>query len=583
MPARRAADVPLRRRARATIPAADFIQSGIEVTGFGSNPGALKMFTYLPDTLRNPAPLVVVMHGCNQNAADYLAQSGWREAADADGFLLLLPEQRSVNHPTRCLNFAERLDSIRDSGEALSIRQMVAHAAGRHAVDADRVFVTGLSAGGGMTSVMLATYPDVFAAGAIVAGLPYRCGDSTFTAPAACGVTLSFGPHNPAPNRTAADWGGRVRAAAPPGFAGPWPRVSIWQGEADGTVDPPNATELVEQWTDVHGVDAVVDAEEPVGPAVRATFVGADGRTRVELVTIPGFGHATPIDPDAAGAPCGRAGPFILDADVCSTAEIARFFGLTGQPPSITIDIFRRHWGRDRRHWRRRGRGRCGRRGVGPPRRRHSTVAPAGHRNRDVERPLRRAAAQPLLPARSPSRPTPTARPRLRAARRWRSARRRRTSRRRSAIDDVRVAGACVAVEGSATDDLGPVAEVAVTIGAHAPETATILGDDFAFEKCGLPDGAHPVEVTATDVLGATATVSGPPATVAARVAARGTWLDHLREGRLRTYASPCPSVGFGTCDAAFAAIHGAHGFADFELFRAAASNDWFVDPGNIP
>ena len=84
-----------------------------EVTGFGSNPGALKMFTYLPDTLRNPAPLVVVMHGCNQNAADYLAQSGWREAADADGFVLLLPEQRSVNHPTRCLNFAERRSAIR--------------------------------------------------------------------------------------------------------------------------------------------------------------------------------------------------------------------------------------------------------------------------------------------------------------------------------------------------------------------------------------------------------------------------------------------------------------------------------------
>ena len=370
-----------------------------EVTGFGSNPGALKMFTYLPDTLRNPAPLVVVMHGCNQNAADYLAQSGWREAADADGFVLILPEQRSVNHPTRCLNFAERLDSIRDSGEALSIRQMVAHAAGLHAVDADRVFVTGLSAGGGMTSVMLATYPDVFAAGAIVAGLPYRCGNSTFTAPAACGVTLSFGPHNPAPNRTAADWGARVRAAAPPGFAGPWPRVSIWQGEADGTVDPPNATELVEQWTDVHSIDAVVDAEEPVGPAVRAAFMGADGRTRVELVTIPGFGHATPIDPDAAGAPCGRAGPFILDADVCSTAEVARFFGLTGQPPSITIDsavvtgdaIVVTGAAAD---------------ADGPVAAvsvRLDGAAPqparAGHRNRDLDRPLRRAAAQPLLPA----------------------------------------------------------------------------------------------------------------------------------------------------------------------------------------
>ena len=402
-----------------------------EVTGFGSNPGALKMFTYLPDTLRNPAPLVVVMHGCNQNAADYLAQSGWREAADADGFVLLLPEQRSVNHPTRCLNFAERLDLIRDSGEALSIRQMVAHAAGRHAVDADRVFVTGLSAGGGMTSVMLATYPDVFAAGAIVAGLPYRCGDSTFTAPAACGVTLPFGPHNPAPNRTAADWGGRVRAAAPPGFAGPWPRVSIWQGEADGTVDPPNATELVEQWTDVHGVDAVVDAEEPVGPAVRAAFVGADGRTRVELVTIPGFGHATPIDPDAAGAPCGRAGPFILDADVCSTAEIAGSSGsraslrrsrsnLPSSPGTRSSSLAPPPT-----------------RTVRSPRCRSASTAPPHSRPSRPPEPRRGAPASTRCrptasTCRSPSRPTPTARPRPRAARRWRSARRRRTSRRRS-------------------------------------------------------------------------------------------------------------------------------------------------------
>ena len=81
----------------------------------------------------------------------------------------------------------------------------------------------------------------------------------------------------------------------------------------------------------------MADRQEPVGPAVRAAFVGGRphaGRARHD----PGFGHATPIDPDAAGAPCGRAGPFILDADVCSTAEIARFFGLTGQPPSITID-----------------------------------------------------------------------------------------------------------------------------------------------------------------------------------------------------------------------------------------------------
>ena len=320
-----------------------------ETTGFGSNPGNLRMFTYVPDDLRDPAPLVVVMHGCNQTAAEYLDQSGWREAADAGRFAMVLPEQQvgagpwtfsGRNHPTRCLNFAERRDSIRDGGEAHSIRQMVGHAAGRLGADPDRIFVTGLSAGGGMTAVMLATYPDVFAAGSIVAGLPYRCGEATLTAPAACGVTLQGQPRNRAPDRSPADWGARVRAAAPAGFVGPWPRVSIWQGEADGTVDPPNATELVEQWTNVHGIDAVPDLEEQVRPARRAAFADAAGRTRVELHRIPSFGHATPIDPDAA-EPCGRTGAFVRDADICSTVAIARFFGLEGSPPTVTIDSVR--------------------------------------------------------------------------------------------------------------------------------------------------------------------------------------------------------------------------------------------------
>ena len=105
-----------------------------EVSNFGSNPGRLKMFKYVPARLQEPAPLVVVLHGCNQSAS-YFERSGWAKYADENGFVLLVPEQQfgpgpvfspeGRNHPTRCFNFAELRDSRRDSGEALSIKQMI--------------------------------------------------------------------------------------------------------------------------------------------------------------------------------------------------------------------------------------------------------------------------------------------------------------------------------------------------------------------------------------------------------------------------------------------------------------------------
>ena len=74
----------------------------------------------------------------------------------------------------------------------------------------------------------------------------------------------------------------------------------------------------------------------------------------------------------------------------------------------------------------------------------------------------------------------------------------------------------------------------------------------------------------------------GPTAeVVAALVVANGTWIDHLIAGRLRSYPSPCSNVGFGTCDAPFAAIHATHGFAAFDLFEDSARN-WFHDAANV-
>ena len=563
-----------------------------EVTSFGSNPGNLKMFTYVPDGLPDPAPLVVVLHGCRQSASSYLEHSGWKEQADKGGFALLLPEQQigpgpiflpsGRNHLTQCFNFAEVRNSTRDSGEALSIRQMIAQASATIEIDPARIFVNGLSAGGGMTAVMLATYPDVFAAGAIIAGLPYRCGTRTATAEADCGVTLPFQSHKPAPNRTAQDWGDRVRAAFP-GFAGPWPRVSIWQGDADGTVDPPNARELVEQWTDVHGIDAIADEEEDLGPVVRQRFAEAEGSVEVESYTLAGFGHATPIDPDAAEEACGQDGePFILDADICSTHAIARFFGLAGAVPTVTIDTAEMDSGAivvsgtaedpD---------------GTPPavtvrldgPFTSHEQPATGGASwsarfegltDDTSYRPVATAvdadglvavATGPLVElGNSPANQPPAIE-----------------------IATSVVAGDCVRVEGQATDPDGRVDVVAVALGDRPVQPARLVGADFAAEQCGLPNGSYAVLATAVDKLGAEGTASGPSVVVAATRSTSGTWLEHMSAGRLRIYAAPCRSIGFGTCDAAFPAIHAEHGFETFELFAAAAGDDWYVNPGNIP
>ncbi len=128
-----------------------------EIPAFGSNPGGLRMFTYLPPHVSAEAALVVVLHGCTQTAASYDLGAGWSTLADRYGFALLLPEQQRSNNPNGCFNWFQTGDIKRGHGEALSIRQMVDKMVSDHGIDRKRVFVTGLSAGGAMTSVMLAT------------------------------------------------------------------------------------------------------------------------------------------------------------------------------------------------------------------------------------------------------------------------------------------------------------------------------------------------------------------------------------------------------------------------------------------
>ena len=300
-----------------------------EVTGFGSNPGNLRMFKYVPAGLPSGSPMVVALHGCSQSAASYDAESGWQSLADRWRFALLLPQQQSANNSSGCFNWFESADTARGQGEALSVKQMVDRMRADHGIAADRVYITGLSAGGAMTAVMLATYPDVFAGGAIIAGLPYRCATTQSTA---------FSCMNPGSDLTPAQWGDKVRAAF--AWSGPRPLVSIWHGDGDFTVRPLNLTESMEQWTHVHGIDQTADVSDTVVGYPHKVYKNAAGTPLVETYTITGMGHGTPVDPGSGETQCGTAGAYLLDVNICSSYYIGRFFGLDnldGIAPTATI------------------------------------------------------------------------------------------------------------------------------------------------------------------------------------------------------------------------------------------------------
>jgi poly(hydroxyalkanoate) depolymerase family esterase len=289
-----------------------------EVIRFGTNPGNLRMFAFVPDRLAPSRPLVLVLHGCTQTAAGYDEGAGWSTLAERYGFALVFAQQKRANNLRTCFNWFQPEDVGRDRGEALSIRQMVEHMVERHRLGRGQAYVTGLSAGGAMTMVMLAAYPDVFAGGAVIAGLPYGCAGNAREALACMFQGCARSPE---------DWGDRVRAAA--GRRGPWPKLSVWHGTADMTVAPLNAQEIVKQWTNVHGLGAEPDAVETVDGYPRQVWRGPTGETVIEAYTITSMAHGTPLT--TRGDALGTPGPFLLDVGISSSYHIARFWGLTGE------------------------------------------------------------------------------------------------------------------------------------------------------------------------------------------------------------------------------------------------------------
>jgi poly(hydroxyalkanoate) depolymerase family esterase len=292
----------------------------VEQVGFGSNPGELRMFSFVPSQFSKAGALVVVLHGCKQTAASHDMAAGWSHLAQRYGFALLMPQQSVANNARGCFNWFQPEDVRRDSGEAGSICQMINHMVAGHDIDKRKIFITGLSAGGAMTTAMLAIYPKTFAAGAIVAGLPYGIAGNVRQALSAMYQSLTHTPH---------ELGDLVRAAS--AHRGPWPRISIWHGSSDRVVNPGNADELVKQWCNVHGIDLASTSTGVVDGHPHQVWWNDDGETMVESYTISDMAHGTPLGNMDEVDEYGSPGQFAIEAGISSSYHIASFFGLTRQ------------------------------------------------------------------------------------------------------------------------------------------------------------------------------------------------------------------------------------------------------------
>jgi poly(hydroxyalkanoate) depolymerase family esterase len=298
-----------------------------DLGAFGSNCGALKARVYIPSDLPRGAPLVVVLHGCTQTAAGYDRGSGWSRLADRHGFAVLFPEQQRANNANLCFNWFVPGDIRRGGGEALSIRQMVARMVEAHGIDPKRIFITGLSAGGAMTSVMLATYPEVFAGGAIIAGLPYGVAASL---PQALDAMRGHGQASD--SRLA----GLVRKASK--HVGPWPTLSVWHGDADHTVAASNADAVLGQWRTLHGVAETPTRTDRIAGHRHRVWCDAGGRVLIEDYRIAGMGHGTPLNASAPGSD-EIAGPHMLDVGLSSTLQVAASWGLVSSAAVETVGV----------------------------------------------------------------------------------------------------------------------------------------------------------------------------------------------------------------------------------------------------
>lgn len=303
----------VRRRPHAPVPTPDILPPGGQfVEASCSNAAGTRAYkVFIPSGYHGQAiPLVVMLHGCTQSPDDFAAGTRMNLVAEEQTCLVVYPAQPSEANPAKCWNWFRPGDQRRDQGEPSLIADITRKVMRDYAVDPERVYIGGLSAGGAAAAIMGATYPDLYAAVGVHSGL--ACGAAS-DLPSAL-VAMRQGDLQGA----AADrW--RSSDIAPDASNGPAVPIIVFHGDRDTTVHPRNGDHVIARSRAMNGPKTVHRGHVPGGHSyTRTIYADANGRAVVEHWDIHGAAHAW-SGGSSAGSYTDPRGP---DA----TREMLRFF-----------------------------------------------------------------------------------------------------------------------------------------------------------------------------------------------------------------------------------------------------------------
>ncbi|MFC7534343.1 PHB depolymerase family esterase [Actinoplanes sp. GCM10030250] len=271
-----------------TLPAGPAAAASLqEVTGFGTNPTNLRMHLYVPDRLAAKPALLVAVHYCTGSGPAFYSGTEFASLANQYGFIVVYP---SATRSGNCFDVSTAgALSHNGNSDPAGIVSMVRYVQQRYGTDADRTFVTGASSGAMTTNVLLGDYPDVFAAGAAFAGVPFGCFATTD------GSMWNSACAQGQISRTPQAWGDLVRAAYP-GYTGRRPRMQVFHGTNDDTLRYPNFGEQIKQWTNVLGVSQTpVATDTPQAGWTRTRYGANSAQAPVEGISVAGGTHSMPM------------------------------------------------------------------------------------------------------------------------------------------------------------------------------------------------------------------------------------------------------------------------------------------------
>jgi len=241
-------------------------------------------------------PLYVMLHGCGQDAEDFSIGTKMNSLSEAKGFLVLYPEQNTAANANRCWNWFDTAHQSRGSGEPNVIAGMVNQVRQSYSIKNDQIYVSGLSAGGAMSVIMGATYPDIFSGVGVVAGLEYKAATSALTS---VNVMVYGGPYPIQQGILAYNTMGSRAKHMP---------VIVFQGALDNVVYPINARQVISQWAATN--DLVIDGTfrgwidnqpdhiqnvVPVGkPYTINSYKANDNKVWMKSVLVQNMWHAWP-------------------------------------------------------------------------------------------------------------------------------------------------------------------------------------------------------------------------------------------------------------------------------------------------